>query len=118
VKPGLRLLGGIFLIVAVVLLVAGLIAGDYFLTLSVATRTAQSVEHARTVALAKAQAAEVKSGLRECVALHGLSMIRGSHGTSGATYGENLQAGLRNVYDQSGCPQLLRQYGGSTAGRS
>jgi hypothetical protein len=106
-----QLIAGAAVIIIVVLLVAGLIAGDYFLTLAVATRTARSIEHARAVSLAKAQAAEVRAGLRECVALHGLAMIRGSHGTSGATYGANLQRGIANVFAKSGCPQLLARYG-------
>ena len=100
-----HMLGGAFLIAAIVLMLAGLIAGNYFLTLTVATRTTRSIENAQA-------AAEVRSGLKECYALRGLASINGSH-TSDATYGQNLEGGIRNVYRNSGCPVMIQKYGRS-----
>jgi hypothetical protein len=102
------------LIVVGVLVVAGTIGGNYYLTLhvssSVATQVATAIEKARDIANAKAQAAEIASGLRECGALKGLADIKGSHNAS-ATYGYHLQIGIKNVYEKSGCPMLLKLYG-------
>lgn len=94
---------GSLLIACMVVLLAGSIAGDYFLTLTVATSTTRSIERAKA-------AAEIKSGLKECYALRGLASIKGSH-VSGATYGDNLEAGILAVYEDSGCPDLLKKYG-------
>lgn len=105
------------LLVSAVLLIGGLLAGNYWLTLHVsentATQVATAIEKARDIAAAKAQAAELVSGLRECTALKGLADIKGSHNAS-ATYGYHLEIGIKNVYQKSGCPQLLRQYGPRT----
>jgi hypothetical protein len=109
-----RLIGAVLLMSVVVLLIGGMIAGNYYLTLrvssSTATQVATAIEKARDIAAAKAQAAEIASGLRECAALQGLADIKGSHVAS-ATYGYRLEVGIANVYAKSGCPQLLKLYG-------
>ena len=98
-----HLRAGIILLAAGVIILGGIIAGNYFLTIAVATRTTTAIEKAR-------DQAEVSSGLRECTALQGLAMIKGSH-IAAATYGYNLETGIKNVYQSSGCPDLLKQYG-------
>lgn len=109
-----HLVGAVVLLVAGVLLAGGLIAGNYYLTLHVsattATQVATAIEKARAAAAAKAAAAGLVSGLRTCTALQGLAEIKGSHVAS-ATYGYRLEAGIQNVFEKSGCPALLRQYG-------
>jgi hypothetical protein len=109
-----HLIGAVALLVAGVLLAGGLLAGNYYLTLHVssatATQVATAIEKARAIANAKAAAAELASGLRECTALRGLADIKGTH-TPSATYGYRLEVGIANVYQNSGCPALLRQYG-------
>jgi hypothetical protein len=109
-----HLAAAVVLLVLGVLLAGGLLAGNYYLTLHVSSATARQVataiENARTIAAAKAQAAEIASALRECTALQGLAEIKGSHVAS-ATYGYRLEVGIANVYQKSGCPALLKQYG-------
>jgi hypothetical protein len=109
-----HLLVAVALLVVGVLLTGGLFAGNYYLTLhvsqSTATQVAEAIEKARTIANAKAAAAELASALRECAALQGLAEIGGSHNAS-ATYGYHLEVGIANVYRNSGCPQLLAKYG-------
>jgi hypothetical protein len=104
------MVAGVLLIVAAVIVIGASIAGSYFLTIGVATRTATQIERARTAALAAQQQGEIAGALRECRALQGLAEVRGSHSPA-ATYGERLQAGIANVYTQSGCPVLLKKYG-------
>lgn len=103
---------GIGLIALGVVLVGAVIGGSYFLTIYTAGRTARQIEAARAAVLARQQQGQIAGALRECDALHGLAMVKGTHGTSGATYGAHLQAGFEDVYVASGCPALLQQYGG------
>lgn len=67
----------------------------------------QRYEHGQQAAARQARQAAVKGAIPECMALLKLSRIRGSHGTSSATYGINLEAGFENVYLTSGCPKIL-----------
>lgn len=56
---------------------------------------------------ALAKQAQLKAAIPTCLALRKLSRIKGSHGTSNATFGINLEAGLQQVYASSGCPKVL-----------
>lgn len=67
----------------------------------------QRYEHGQQVAATQARQAAIKGAIPECMALLKLSLIRGTHGTSSATYGIHLEAGFRNVYVTSGCPKIL-----------
>jgi hypothetical protein len=53
-------------------------------------------------------AAQAKAAVPLCRALLHLAEIDGSHGDSGATYGANLQTGLRQVYAATGCPAVMK----------
>lgn len=70
------------------------------------TNHRQHAEQARQAAMQ--QAAQLKAAIPLCKALHHLAQIQGTHGTSGATYGANLQAGLQQVYATTQCPKLLK----------
>lgn len=113
-----NLAAGIILIAAAVIVIGGVIAGSYFLTIYTAKhqarQTAQQIEKARAAVLAKQEQGQIAGALRVCDALHGLAAIKGTHGNSGATYGAHLQTGLENVYVASGCPALLQKYGSHT----
>jgi hypothetical protein len=52
--------------------------------------------------------AQAKAAIPTCRALLHLSQIQGSHGDSGATYGQNLEAGFRQVYAATNCPLILK----------
>jgi hypothetical protein len=55
-----------------------------------------------------AAAAQAKAAVPVCKALLHLAEIKGSHGDSGATYGQNLEAAFQQVYRATGCPQIMK----------
>jgi len=74
--------------------------------------TAQRAEQARYEAGQRADAraaaaAQLKGSVPVCMALRKLAGVHGTHGTSSATYGANLEVALRLVYKSSGCPKVL-----------
>jgi hypothetical protein len=54
-------------------------------------------------------AAAAKAAKPLCGALLHLSMIKGSHGDSGATYGQNLEKAFEQVYAATDCPQIMKE---------
>lgn len=54
------------------------------------------------------QAAAAKAAVPVCMALFHLAQVQGSHGDSGATYGQNLQAAFQQVYAATNCPLIMK----------
>lgn len=67
----------------------------------------QRYEHGQQVDAARARQAQVKGAVPVCMALLKLSEVRGSHGTTSATYGIHLETAFQGVYRASGCPKIL-----------
>lgn len=57
---------------------------------------------------AAAAAAQARAAIPLCKALLHLAGVGGSHGDSGATYGQNLEAGFRQVYAATDCPEIMK----------
>jgi hypothetical protein len=53
-------------------------------------------------------AAQEKAAIPVCMALLHLSQVQGTHGDSGATYGQNLQAAFQQVYRATNCPHVMK----------
>jgi len=51
--------------------------------------------------------ASLKAAIPLCMALQKVAAVRGTHGTSSATYGQHLEAALGQLYRSSQCQKIL-----------